>query len=82
MIFNNNVEMNAWQVGKSRKSFPDDHPLANSFISKESLEASLYHLFDKVMFHLEPLYNPKNGPEGAATIVTFCSNIQGYTLTY
>jgi hypothetical protein len=62
---------------------PDSHPLASFFTAGPGaardafLEANCFALLARVMDHMEPLYDPTNGPDGLAQIVNFCSKIQG-----
>jgi len=60
---------------------PDSHALAPFFVNRGGmdafLEANCFALLDCAMEHMEPLYDPTNGPDGLAQIVKFCSKIQG-----
>ncbi len=79
------VEYLAWNSLISRGDMSvDSHPLARFYEGEDGmdlfLEAHCHALFARVMDHLEPLYDPKNGPAGVPAIVAFCSKIQEHYL--
>lgn len=82
ILYTLEIEYNAWNDGITNGTIVlNAHALTSLFKDKTTkdsfIEANCYTLFNKIMEHLEPLYDPTNGPDGVPGIVQFCSKIQG-----
>ena len=73
--------MNAWKEFKLTPTGAT-YPLTDCLDNLQNLEANCYFLFENVMQHLEPLYNPKNTSGGTPAIVSFCCKVQGKLYLY